>query len=181
MLVKNRSSRSQNSHKIQQHNFPNQAKSGRRKKLHGSSQSRHKQSNFQQSKIGTASQNRSQSTPVWLTMLLLTKNASSLVCYVTVGLALAMYSMTVYAPQLWTQKYNQLRDLQKKERQFTFSEEVIKHQLANDASQPDSGLVNPDPTKPPIFLPETNVKQITQPSANQSSPKQIHPIYPVAY
>lgn len=124
---------------------------------------------------------RYKSIPFWLTILLLTKNVSSLICYVTVGLALTMYGMTVYAPQQWTQKYNQLRELQKKERQFTFSDEVIKHQLALDANQPNSGLVNPDPTQPPIFLPETKVEKIEPVSENKPLPKKINRIYPIAY
>lgn len=181
MLVQNRSSRSQNGVKTKQQNSANPPQSQRRRKLYCSSRSRQQPANLQSGKIISPQTIKSQPTPVWLTILLLSKNASSLVCYLTVALALAIYGMTVYAPQLWTQKYNQLRDLQKQERQFIFGEEVIKHQLANSASHPDSGLVNPDPSKPPIFLPETNVKQISKSSSNQPLPKKIQRIYPVAY
>jgi hypothetical protein len=175
MLVQNKSFHSQNGVNTKGQNSANLSKSGRRKQKPLEVSSRSRQQLF---KCNTT---KNEPIPLWLTILLLTKNASSLVCYVTVGLALAIYGMTVYAPQLWTQKYNQLRDLQKQERQFTFGDEVMKNQLANFASRSDSGLVNPDPTKPPIFLPETKVKQISQSSSAQQSPKQIHPIYPIAY
>jgi hypothetical protein len=89
--------------------------------------------------------------------------------------------MTVYAPELWTQKYNQLRNLQKRERQFTLGDETVKNQLANTASRADSGLINPDPTKPPIFLAEITVKEIDSSPENNPPVKKIKQIYPVAY
>ncbi len=147
-------------------------------------QRKQRQNDFSQlrkKEIIAIKQRKSQSLPLWLKILLFTKNISSVVCWFSVALALIMYSMTVYAPELWTQKYNKLRNLQKRERQFTLGDETVKNQLANTASQVDSGFINPDPTKPPIFLPETTVKEINLPEENNSTVKEIKQIYPIAY
>jgi len=119
--------------------------------------------------------------PFWLKSMMVMENASSLLCYVSVAIALVMYGMTVYAPKQWTEKYHQLQDLQKQERQFSFTDEIIKNQLAESASESGSGLVNPDPTKPPIFLPNITHKSIVLKSSNIPEPKQIDKISPIAY
>ena len=93
--------------------------------------------------------------PLWLKGLIFLNHSSSLVCYASVTVALVMYGMTVYAPKLWTQKYSQLQELQKKERQFTFTDEMLKDELAQSATQSGSGFVKPSPDKQPIFLPNT--------------------------
>ncbi len=119
--------------------------------------------------------------PLWLQTLLFAKNISSFCCYLSVASALFLYGMTVYAPDLWTEKYEYLKDLQKKERQLTFNDETIKNQLANTANEPSSGLIDPDPTKPAIFLPETKIKPIEQVGTKQPLVKTIERIYPIAY
>lgn len=119
--------------------------------------------------------------PLWLKSLILFGHGSSLVCYGSVGLAFIIYGMTVYAPKLWTQKYQELQSLQKQERQFSFTDEIIKNQLAESAKKSGSGLVNPDPTQPPIFLPDSTPKPIELKPSNSSIPKQIEKISPIAY
>ena len=183
MLVQNPSSSSKKNVTIKPNQSTQRANPPKNRANNRRYLNRHKQENLETLNNPNSFKQKysSQSIPLWLTILLLTKNVSFLICYVTVGLALTMYGMTVYAPQQWTQKYNQLQQLQKKERQFTFSDEMIKHQLALDANQANSGLVNPDPTQPPIFLPETKVEKIEPISEHKPLPKKINQIYPIAY
>ncbi|MTF38645.1 hypothetical protein [Cyanobacterium aponinum] len=119
--------------------------------------------------------------PLWLKSFIVLNHFSSIICGLSVGTALVIYGMTVYAPKQWTNKYHQLQNLQKQERQFTFTDEVLKDTLAESAQQQGSGFVNPDQSKPPIFLPETNATAITPKSINPVKIKKVKPIYPVAY
>lgn len=119
--------------------------------------------------------------PFWLQSLMVLGNGSSVICYMSVIIAFVMYGMTVYAPKQWTSKYHQLQELQKQERQFSFTEEIIKNQLAESAEQSGSGFVNPDATQPPIFLPEVTPKSIELKKSESVEPKQIEKISPIAY
>jgi hypothetical protein len=119
--------------------------------------------------------------PFWLQSLMVFGYGSSAFCYLSVTIAFIMYGMTVYAPKQWTDKYHQLQELQKQERQFSFTEEIIKNQLAESAQQSGSGLVNPDATQPPIFLPDTTPKPIELDKSESVAPKQIEKITPIAY
>jgi hypothetical protein len=124
---------------------------------------------------------RYQNRPFWLKSLIVLSNGSSLVCYLSVAIAFVMYSMTVHAPKLWTQKYEQLQNLQKQERQFSFTDEIVKNQLGESAKKSGSGLINPDPTQMPIFLPDSNPKPIELKLSNTPTPRQIEKISPIAY
>ena len=93
--------------------------------------------------------------PLWLKGLMVLNHTSAFVSFGSVAVALVMYGMTVYAPKLWTQKYTQLQELQKKERQFTYTDEMLKDGLAQSATQSSSGLVQPNSQRQPIFLPNT--------------------------
>ena len=119
--------------------------------------------------------------PFWLQSLMILGHGSSAFCYLSVAIAFVMYGITVYAPKQWTDKYHQLQELQKQERQFSFTEEIIKNQLAESAQQSGSGLVNPDPTEPPIFLPDMSPKPIKLDKSESVEPKQIEKISPIAY
>ncbi|MGI0482318.1 hypothetical protein ACN4EE_16230 [Geminocystis sp. CENA526] len=119
--------------------------------------------------------------PFWLQSLMVLGHGSSTFCYLSVAIAFVMYGMTVYAPKQWTNKYNKLQELQKQERQFSFTEEIIKNQLAESAKQSGSGLINPDPTQPPIFLPEITPKTVELNKSDTVEPKQIEKISPIAY
>lgn len=119
--------------------------------------------------------------PFWLQSLMVLGHGSSTFCYLSVAIAFVMYGMTVYAPKQWTNKYNKLQELQKQERQFSFTEEIIKNQLAESAKQSGSGLINPDPTQPPLFLPDMTPTPIELDKTNSSEPKQVEQIFPIAY
>ncbi len=120
-------------------------------------------------------------TPLWLKSLIVLNHGSAVVCYVSVAVALVMYGMTVYGPKLWTQKYAQLQDLQKKERQFTSADEMFKDDLAKNGTQSGSGFVKPNPEKQPIFLPDTPTQPIELKSSTPVQTLIVTPISPIAY
>lgn len=119
--------------------------------------------------------------PFWLKSLIFLNHGSSLICYISVAIALVLYGMTVYAPKQWTNKYNQLQHLQKQERQFTFTDEVLKDTLAESAEHAGSGFVNPEQSKPPIFLPNSKTQPINLHPIAPPEIKKVEPISPVAY
>ncbi|MEG3905880.1 hypothetical protein QUB19_26890 [Microcoleus sp. B4-C5] len=98
-----------------------------------------------------------QQQPVWLRSLLRAQRASSVVAVMLLGGALSLYGLTVYGEQRWSQEYQKLETLRLREQQLSASSEVLKHQLAKEAQNSETGLVpqNPGDT---IFLqpaPET--------------------------
>ena len=119
--------------------------------------------------------------PLWLQSLNVLNHGSALFSYLTVAAALVMYGMTVYAPKLWTQKYTQLQDLQKRERQFISAEEMFKDELAQSANQSDSGFVKPNVNNSPIFLPNQSANAIKLKSSTSLPTKIIKPVSPIAY
>ena len=119
--------------------------------------------------------------PLWLKGLIFLNHSSALLCYGSIAITLVIYGMTVYAPKQWTHKYNELRELQKKERQFTFTEEVLKNESAKSAEKLGSGFINPNPTQQPIFLRNVDAKTIKLDSSTKVTPKKIKPISPIAY
>ena len=95
--------------------------------------------------------------PVWLRSLLQAQRASSVVAVMLLGGALSLYGLTVYGEQRWSQDYQKLETLRLQEQQLSAASEVLKHQLAKEAQNPETGLA---PQKPgnTIFLqpaPET--------------------------
>ncbi|MGL5035353.1 MAG: hypothetical protein ACRC6M_16320 [Microcystaceae cyanobacterium] len=71
-----------------------------------------------------------------------------------VAAALGLYAFTVYTPKSWSKEFDKLQTLQKYERQMVASNEAIKHQLAEQAVTPRSGLVKVAPQQN-IFLTST--------------------------
>lgn len=112
--------------------------------------------------------NTSDQLPTALQVLLRFQQTTTVLTLTVVGAALGFYGWTVYTPLRWNDAYQQLQVLQQQERQITVNTEAIKHQLAQEASQPNSGLVNPSPHHN-IFLPEKNVEYITAQQAESAS------------
>jgi hypothetical protein len=109
------------------------------------------------------------SAPIWLKSLLVLQKSSSIVCFLIVSAMLILYGMTVYAPQQWTREFNQLKKLQKDERQIISTNEVVKEELVKQTHQRGNGLVNPNPSTPPIFIKETSVNPVVL-NKNQGKP-----------
>jgi len=92
-----------------------------------------------------------QRQPMWLRSILRVDRASSAVAVLLLGGALSLYGLTVYSEQRWSQEYQKLETLRLREQQLTAASEVLKHQLAKEAQNPETGLM---PQKPAdtIFL-----------------------------
>ena len=89
--------------------------------------------------------------PMWLRSLLRVERASSAAVVLLLGGALTLYGLTVYGEQRWSQEYQKLETLRRGEQQLSAASEVLKHQLAKEAENPETGLA---PQKPAdtIFL-----------------------------
>lgn len=119
--------------------------------------------------------------PWWLKVYSILSHSSSWLTVIIVLMAGSVYGLTVYAPQQWTSKYNELEDLRRRERQFTLADEIFKNKLAQEAENPNSGLVNPENSQPPLFLPKTEVKPVQLLSPETVMPKKVKPVFPIAY
>jgi hypothetical protein len=89
--------------------------------------------------------------PVWLRSLLRVQQASSVAVVLLLGGALTVYGLTVYGEQRWSQEYQKLETLRLREQQLSAASEVLKHQLAKEAENPETGLAPQNPATP-IFL-----------------------------
>jgi len=77
------------------------------------------------------------------------------VSVVTIALGaatLTVYGLTVSSGQQWSRDYNILQSLQRDERQLRVATEVLTNQMAEQAENPDTGLVPQNPTNT-IFIP----------------------------
>jgi hypothetical protein len=99
-----------------------------------------------------------QSGPVWLRSLLRVQRASGAAAVLLLGGALTLYGLTVYSEQRWSQEYQKLETLRLREQQLSAASEVLKHQLAKDAQNPESGLAQQKPADT-IFLQPTQERR----------------------
>lgn len=89
--------------------------------------------------------------PAWLRSLLQVQRASSVAVILILGGALSLYGLTVYSEQRWSQEYQKLENLRLREQQLSAASEVLKHQLAKEAENPETGLASQKPGEM-IFL-----------------------------
>ncbi len=114
-----------------------------------------------------------QRQPVWLRSLLRVERASCAAAVLLLGGALTLYGLTVYSEQRWSQEYQKLETLRLREQQLSAASEVLKHQLAKEAQNPETGLI---PQKPAdtIFLAPTPERRSPVVVAPNSSPAIEH-------
>jgi len=93
-----------------------------------------------------------QQTPNWLRLLIGLERCVSVVTIALGAATLTVYGMTVSDGQQWSRDYNRLQSLQRYERQLRVANEVLKNKMAEQAENPDTGLVPQNPTNT-IFLP----------------------------
>jgi hypothetical protein len=105
---------------------------------------------------------------LWLRSLLFLQRGSDVVTFCLVAVVLTVYSWTVYAQQQWSQEYRKLETLQRHERHLTTTNETLKDQLAQQAENPETGLVTPT-TANTIYLPP--VRQEPQAAPARSLPE----------
>ncbi|MEM8830300.1 MAG: hypothetical protein AAGE96_13215 [Cyanobacteria bacterium P01_G01_bin.19] len=85
--------------------------------------------------------------------------------------SIGLYSSTVRIPELWSQEYRNLEDLQRQERELTAINEKIKYQIAHEASQ-DSRLSISTPESAVFVSPaKIDLKKPTAASDHISSSK----------
>lgn len=102
---------------------------------------------------------RSRPLPLWFLRLSLWQRRVSIATLLLIAGTLITYSSTVYLQQQWNQQFRKLETLQRRERQLTATNEVLKNQLASQAEQPSTELVSPNPANAIIlkaFNPESN-------------------------
>lgn len=106
---------------------------------------------------------KSKRLPLALQFLLLLQKGSTTFTCGLVAITLGVYGWTVYAPTLWSQEFSRLKTLQRDERQLAATNESLKHQMAQQAEQPESGLTPPNPHKSlfvtPAEVPVIEVKE----------------------
>jgi len=107
--------------------------------------------------------------PAWLRSLVQVQRASSVAVMLILGGALSIYGLTVYSEQRWSQEYQKLETLRLREQQLSAVSEVLKHQLAKEAENPETGLASQKPGEM-IFLPPIPVGRSPQ-SATIPSPE----------
>ncbi|MGK7923396.1 MAG: hypothetical protein AB4080_25695 [Trichodesmium sp.] len=95
-----------------------------------------------------------QSKPLWVKSLMATQMASSIVTVLLASTSIAIYGWTIYGQSKWTSDYQELQKLRHKEQQISVANELLKNQIAEQASQDsisDTGLVTKDSAKR-VFL-----------------------------
>jgi hypothetical protein len=110
---------------------------------------------------------------------MLAQRGSSAVTFLLIAVTLVIYGWTVYSQQLWGQTYRQLESLQRKERQTTAANEVLKDQMARQAESPKAGLVAPDASRSIFLQPAPNRPNVVAPVAPPVAP--LAPAKPLAY
>lgn len=111
----------------------------------------------------------SQVLPKNLKTLCLIQKSSFGLAIATMTASISLYISTVKIPQLWSQEYQHLEDLQLQERQLVADNEKIKYQIAQEAAQnknltiskPESAIfINPAQVQPkkPANLQQTQSK-----------------------
>jgi hypothetical protein len=114
--------------------------------------------------------------PLWLRSLLNIQRSSTVLTFLLLGFALTIYGSTVYDQQRWSEQYQKLETLRRNEQQLNSASVVLKHQIANTANDPTTGLrtqqsgdmifLVPAPERPaPKSLPSDNLQP---PSAQKS-------------
>lgn len=91
--------------------------------------------------------------PQWLRLLFVLQHGSSLITFCLATAVLIAYGSTVYIQQEWSTEYRKLERLQREKRELIAADELVKNQLAQQASLPGTGMVAPSPNNT-IFLPK---------------------------
>ncbi|MDX2213469.1 MAG: hypothetical protein SFY66_09290 [Oculatellaceae cyanobacterium bins.114] len=98
-----------------------------------------------QPRNGFASLPNPRAIPAWLQLLTVAQRTSSVATLVLVATVLTVYGWTVHTQLAWGRGSYQLEVLRQKELQLTIANEALKHQLASQAENPATGLVQPTP------------------------------------
>jgi len=100
----------------------------------------------------------------WLRWLTLLQKVSTALCLLAIASVLGVYAASVYTSSLWSREYEYLQTLQHQEREAVSANEIMKEQLAREASKQDTMAIG---KVKPIFLPPAKERPLkkTTPSA----------------
>lgn len=118
------------------------------------------------------------SSSATLQLLTWLQKGSSYVAAVTMLSSISLYITTVRIPQMWSQEYANLEELQLKERQLIAINESLKYEIAQKAQQKESEMSNISPENT-IFLQPNAV--IPQPETEVSTESQLIKSIPSGY
>ncbi len=79
---------------------------------------------------------RQPAQPLWIKSLMVVQNFCSVTTGLLVGTTLALYGMSVYTESIWSQEYQTLERFRRQEHQFRAANELLKHQIVQDADNP---------------------------------------------
>jgi len=85
----------------------------------------------------------SETAPLWLQWFMLCQRYSFAIAFVLIAATFSVYASIVYSQKVWSREYQTLQKLQRQERQLTAARELLKTQLAEQAEQQNTGLVQP--------------------------------------
>lgn len=111
----------------------------------------------------------SPTNPLLLRFILFLQHSSSAIAFALVGAVLLAYASTVYIQQQWSEEYRKLESLQREMRNLTAADAIFKDNLAQQAEQPDTGLVMPTPDNNIYLSPST--PQVPAATPPQPPPK----------
>jgi hypothetical protein len=75
-----------------------------------------------------------------LRSLCLLERIVAVITFCLLGSTLGIYAWTVYIPKVWDKEFGKLETLQRHERHLLATNETLKHQLAQQAEKPETGL-----------------------------------------
>ena len=102
--------------------------------------------------------------PQNLQLLSLLQKGSFGLALVSLAASLGLYTSTVRIPELWSQEYRNLENLQRQERELTAINEKIKYQIAHEASK-DNRLAISQPDSA-VFIAPAKINLKHSPSLN---------------
>ncbi|GEA27372.1 hypothetical protein MiAbW_01935 [Microcystis aeruginosa NIES-4325] len=101
-----------------------------------------------------------------LRSLYLLERIVAVITFCLLGSTLGMYAWTVYIPKVWDKEFGKLETLQRHERHLLATNETLKHQLAQQAEKPETGLTHPQPFQT-IFLQRQSAPNLKPSPASQ--------------
>lgn len=93
--------------------------------------------------------------PIKLQILLLLQKGSFGLALISMATSLGVYISSVRIPQLWSQEYQNLENLQRQERQLTAINETLKYQIAQQAREQKQNLTWQKPEEAVFVTPAT--------------------------
>ena len=123
------------------------------------------------------------SQPLWLKSLMMTQLGSSCIAVLLATTSVAIYGSTIYGQSKWTAEYQKLQKLRHKEQQISVANELLKNQIAEQASTSEASLVPEDSVKR-IFLepaPPRPAPNTPKPYLESTSPRRYLLKTPIGY